>query len=382
MIYPLLPAFLTGTLRAGPAFLGVVEGLAEAVAAALKIVSGRLSDRRPRRKPLVVGGYALSSLVRPLVPSPPSPATCSWCASSTALERACAAPRATPSWRTWSRPAAARPGLRFPARHGPRRGDGGPAPRLRRALRDERPARCVRPGRDPGCPRDGDPRPGGAGGPPQGGAPRRGPAGLERLPARTRARALPWRPRPLHLSATPRTPSCFSGRRRAGVALALVPALWALHHLVKAGTSTWGGALSDRVGRRRAILAGWSVYAIAYAGFALGELAAPGRGPLCVLRPLPRSHRGRGARARGRPRRRGHPGTRLRPLPRRDRGGASPGQPPHRAALAMVRRALGPGPRARRSRAWPAWGCSPACPKPPGPSGRRAAPPPGGEPAS
>jgi MFS family permease len=67
MIYPLLPAFLTGTLRAGPAFLGVVEGLAEAVAAAVKIVSGRVSDRLPRRKPLVVAGYALSSLVRPMV---------------------------------------------------------------------------------------------------------------------------------------------------------------------------------------------------------------------------------------------------------------------------------------------------------------------------
>src|SRR5512139_3115393 len=67
MIYPLLPAFLTGTLRAGPAFLGVVEGLAETVAAALKIVSGRVSDRLPRRKPLVVAGYALSSLVRPAV---------------------------------------------------------------------------------------------------------------------------------------------------------------------------------------------------------------------------------------------------------------------------------------------------------------------------
>ena len=67
MIYPLLPAFLTGTLHAGPAFLGVIEGLAEAVAAILKIASGRLSDRLARRKPIVVAGYALSSLVRPLV---------------------------------------------------------------------------------------------------------------------------------------------------------------------------------------------------------------------------------------------------------------------------------------------------------------------------
>ena len=67
MIYPLLPAFLTGPLKGGPAFLGLVEGAAEAVASVLKIVSGRLSDRLPRRKPLVVAGYALSSVVRPLM---------------------------------------------------------------------------------------------------------------------------------------------------------------------------------------------------------------------------------------------------------------------------------------------------------------------------
>src|SRR2546425_8580145 len=40
MIYPLLPAFLTGALKAGPAFLGVVEGLAEALAAFVKIGAG------------------------------------------------------------------------------------------------------------------------------------------------------------------------------------------------------------------------------------------------------------------------------------------------------------------------------------------------------
>jgi hypothetical protein len=67
MIYPLLPAFLTGVLRAGPAFLGAVEGLAETVASLLKLLAGRLSDTLPRRKPLVVAGYSLSSLTRPLV---------------------------------------------------------------------------------------------------------------------------------------------------------------------------------------------------------------------------------------------------------------------------------------------------------------------------
>ncbi|HET8646673.1 MAG TPA: MFS transporter, partial [Vicinamibacteria bacterium] len=60
MIFPLLPAFLTGPLQAGPRFVGLVEGIAEATATAFKMIAGRVSDRLPRRKPLVVGGYALS----------------------------------------------------------------------------------------------------------------------------------------------------------------------------------------------------------------------------------------------------------------------------------------------------------------------------------
>lgn len=67
MIYPLLPVFLAGTLGAGPLPLGVIEGAAEATASLLKAVSGRIADRRPRRKPLVLAGYALSSVARPLV---------------------------------------------------------------------------------------------------------------------------------------------------------------------------------------------------------------------------------------------------------------------------------------------------------------------------
>ncbi|MEE8217746.1 MAG: MFS transporter, partial [Vicinamibacteria bacterium] len=67
MIYPLLPAFLTGPLRAGPALLGVIEGLAETVAALAKVASGHLSDRMPRRKPLMVAGYGVSSVARPLL---------------------------------------------------------------------------------------------------------------------------------------------------------------------------------------------------------------------------------------------------------------------------------------------------------------------------
>lgn len=67
MIYPLLPLFLTTVLHAGVLSVGVIEGAAESTAALLKIVSGRLSDRLTRRKPLVVLGYAVTTLLRPLV---------------------------------------------------------------------------------------------------------------------------------------------------------------------------------------------------------------------------------------------------------------------------------------------------------------------------
>jgi MFS family permease len=67
MITPLLPIFLTATLGAGPAIVGFIEGLAEATASVLKLVSGRLADKGVPAKGLVVGGYALSNVGRPLI---------------------------------------------------------------------------------------------------------------------------------------------------------------------------------------------------------------------------------------------------------------------------------------------------------------------------
>jgi MFS family permease len=67
MIYPLLPDFLTRTLQAGPAALGLIEGVAEATASLMKIVSGWWSDRVRRRKPLVVAGYSIAAAARPLI---------------------------------------------------------------------------------------------------------------------------------------------------------------------------------------------------------------------------------------------------------------------------------------------------------------------------
>src|SRR5438045_6330150 len=64
MIYPLLPVFLITTLGATPLIVGLIEGVADALASVLKLGAGWLSDRMPRRKPLVVGGYALAAISR------------------------------------------------------------------------------------------------------------------------------------------------------------------------------------------------------------------------------------------------------------------------------------------------------------------------------
>jgi MFS family permease len=67
MVYPLLPIFLTRVLGAGAMSLGVIEGVAEAANSALKIISGRLSDKTGSPKKIVVAGYSLSSMARPLI---------------------------------------------------------------------------------------------------------------------------------------------------------------------------------------------------------------------------------------------------------------------------------------------------------------------------
>lgn len=67
MITPLLPLFLTATLGAGPAIVGLVEGVAEATASLLKLVSGWLADRGWSARGLVIGGYGLSNGARPLI---------------------------------------------------------------------------------------------------------------------------------------------------------------------------------------------------------------------------------------------------------------------------------------------------------------------------
>jgi MFS family permease len=272
MIYPLLPRFLTHTLRAGPLFLGAVEGLAEAGASLLKIASGWLSDRLARRKPLVVLGYALSSLARPLVAV------------------------ATAGWQVLAVRVADRVGKG--TRSAPRDA----------MLADVTPA--DQRGRAYGFHRAMD-HGGAVLGPLAAwailalGADQRTLFALAAIPAAVVVVVLlaAVREAPRATAADTPEPAAVSGigpRRgfgaylvvlaaftlgnssdaflllraeEVGVPVGALPLLWTTHHLVKAAASTYGGTLSDRIGRRRAILLGWTVYAAAYTGFAVAEAA-------------------------------------------------------------------------------------------------------------
>ena len=65
MIYPLLPVFLAGVLGANASFIGAIEGTAETTASLLKLLSGWWSDKVSARKPFLVAGYLIASIVRP-----------------------------------------------------------------------------------------------------------------------------------------------------------------------------------------------------------------------------------------------------------------------------------------------------------------------------
>ena len=67
MVYPLLPAFITRTLGGGPLVLGVLDGAAELTSSLVKWISGQLADRPGWQRPLILWGYALAVLVRPLM---------------------------------------------------------------------------------------------------------------------------------------------------------------------------------------------------------------------------------------------------------------------------------------------------------------------------
>ncbi len=267
MAYPLLPLFLTRTLGAGVAFVGLVEGVAEATASLLKLVSGWLSDRLGRRKAIVVWGYGLSSLTRPLLAMALSPGHV---LGIRFLDRIGKGIRTSPrdALIADSIPMAARgAGFGFHRAMDHLGAVVGPVltflllPLVGGSYRSIFWLASI-------------------------------PAALCLLVLVTSVREVPAQGPPARLPLLTLRPydAQFKGflcivtlftlgnssdaflllrAREVGVADSVIPLLWAALHVVKSVSTFAGGILSDRIGRRGAIVAGWLVYAAVYAGFAV-----------------------------------------------------------------------------------------------------------------
>lgn len=273
IIAPLLPLFLVGTLGASVSMVGIIEGGAEAVASLLKLASGWWSDRVSRRKPLIVAGYTIASLVRPLVAIAQS---ASQVLAIRLVDRVGKGIRGAP--RDALLAASTPPAFRGRAFGFHRAADHagavvGPLIALACLQWLGMPVRqvfwvaaipgalavlvaiaFVREQRDAGEPE----------------AARV--SASKTLPQPT---ALPrsfWITMlPILIFTLGNSTDAFLLLRASqlGVPTALIPLVWVLLHLVKSASSTPAGALSDRVGRRPLIIGGWALYAAVYAGFSL-----------------------------------------------------------------------------------------------------------------
>jgi MFS family permease len=303
MIYPLMPLFLTATLGASAAAVGAIEGAAESTAALLKLASGWWSDRVPRRKPLVVAGYTLASVARPLVAIAQSAGQV---LAIRLVDRVGKGIRSSP--RDALIADSVDPSLRGRAFGLHRAMDHAGAvvgPLAAWALLQggvplrtvfwlaavpaalavltlvvgvrEVPRDVAAPAARPGAagPRRG--AVGAAGAPPDINiAPTSPTSGITAAPLAPSALAQPLPGRfwaflgVLLVFTLGNSTDAFLLLRAAdlGVPAALVPIVWALLHVVKSAASTPGGALSDRVGRRPLLIAGWLLYAAVYFGFA------------------------------------------------------------------------------------------------------------------
>ena len=270
MAYPLLPLFLSTVLGASATAVGAIEGAAESTAALLKLASGWLSDRVRRRKPLVLLGYGIASLIRPLIGLAQS-------ASQVLAVRV--TDRVGKGIRTSPRDAliadSVDPAIRGKAFGFHRAADHAGAvvgPLLAFALLrwTELDLRqlfllTIVPGalavtallfgvRE---------------------VPREAAPPSEQFDPHARLGGRFWSFLGiLFLFTLGNSTDAFLLLRAAdlGVAPALVPILWAMLHVVKSLSSTPGGALSDRLGRKPLLIAGWLVYAVVY--FLLGRAGA------------------------------------------------------------------------------------------------------------
>jgi MFS family permease len=272
MIYPLLPVYLSRVLGASAVSLGIIEGVAEGVNSLLKVLSGYWADRTRRRRPIVIGGYALSSLARPFIA-----VTMTWpqVLVIRALDRVGkgirGAPRdvllagfATPTTR----------GRIFGFHRAMDHTGAIVGPLLATVILFFAPERyrllfalTAIPGaiavallflvdEDAGA-RDSVAHP-------ESQIPHPEPRGAK-LPGRVIALL-----GVLLVFGLGNSADAFLLLRLSDAlgGVTFVPLMWSAIHVVKASLSTWGGGLSDRFGRKRMIVAGWSIYALVYFGFA------------------------------------------------------------------------------------------------------------------
>ena len=277
MIYPLLPAFLTATLGVGAAWVGIIEGAADAVASLLKLASGWWSDRVPRRKPLVVAGYSIAAVLRPFI----GVAGAAWQVLAIRVgDRVGKGIRGAPrdAMIADAVPASDR-GRAFGVQRAADHAGAFIGPLIAFVLL-QWVGVTVRqvfllaaiPGAIAvavavwGVKEDG--RRGTVDG-------RRAPAAVAAVPSGVPL-AAPlgasfWRYLAvLVLFTLGNSTDAFLLLRASqlGVSAAMIPLLWAALHVVKSATSIPAGAWSDRVGRRTMIAAGWLWYALVYLGFA------------------------------------------------------------------------------------------------------------------
>jgi len=267
MIYPLLPVFLTATLGATPLVVGMIEGAADALASILKLGAGWISDRLPRRKPLIVTGYALAAISRGWIAvagrwpsvlaarlldrtgkgirSAPRDALIADVTPPESRGRAYGFHRALDHTGAVIGPLMAL--LFLDALHVPMRQvfmiaviPGAIAVVLLLfALREER--RAVTPSVSEGPGRTG------------GAIPSKFWYALGAIS--------------LFSLANSSDAYLLLQAHIAGVSTAMLPALWAAHHVIKALFSTLAGASSDTAGRRKLLVAGWLSYALIYFAF-------------------------------------------------------------------------------------------------------------------
>ena len=290
MIYPVLPVYLARVLGAGAFSLGLIEGVAEAINSVLKVASGWASDRWTRRKPIVIGGYALSSAARPLIAF-----TTTWpqVLLIRALDRTGKGIRGAPRDVMLARFATSSTRGRVFGFHRAMDHTGailGPliatailffAPGEYRLLFGltlipgaiavallflvpEPTANSQLPNpNSQAVPHSQLP-------PPESEATNHKSQIANHKSAKRLPKPLIGFLAVLLVFSLGNSADAFLLLRLSDVlgSATYIPLLWAGLHVVKASLSTWGGALSDRLGRKRVIIVGWTIYAVVYLGFA------------------------------------------------------------------------------------------------------------------